>query len=68
MQFRDLKRQYEVLKKDMDAAMIEVAGSSSYIMGKQVKEMEAQLADYVGVKHCISCSNDTEGLALGKAH
>lgn len=64
MQFRDLKKQYEVLKPQMDAAMIEVAGSSAYIMGKQVKELEAQLAEYVGVKHCISCANGTEALTL----
>ena len=55
MQFRDLKTQYEVLKKDIDTAMIEVAASSAYIMGKQVKELESQLAEYVGVKHCVSC-------------
>lgn len=64
MQFRDLKKQYQVLKKDMDAAMIEVAGSSAFIMGKPVKELEAELAEYVGVKHCISCGNGTDALTL----
>ena len=43
MQFRDLKKQYEVLKKDIDQAMIDVAASSAYIMGKPVKELEAAL-------------------------
>lgn len=64
MQFRDLKRQYEVLKNDIDAAMADVAASSAYIMGKPVKELEAQLAEYVGVKHCVSCANGTEALTL----
>lgn len=64
MQFRDLKTQYEVLKKDIDAAMIEVASSSAFIMGKQVKELESQLAEYVGVKHCLSCGNGTDALTL----
>lgn len=64
MQFRDLKKQYAVLKKDIDAAMIEVAGSSAFIMGKPVKELEAGLAEYVGVKHCISCANGTDALTL----
>lgn len=64
MEFRDLKKQYQVLKKDMDAAMVEVAGAASYIMGKQVKELEAELAEYVGVQHCISCANGTDALTL----
>lgn len=64
MQFRDLKRQYEVLKQDIDTAMIEVAGSNAFIMGKPVKELEAELAEYVGVKHCISCANGTDALTL----
>jgi len=64
MQFRDLKKQYEVLKKDIDQAMLEVAASGAFIMGKQVKELEQQLAEYVGMKHCVSCANGTEALTL----
>ncbi|MBO7764389.1 MAG: DegT/DnrJ/EryC1/StrS aminotransferase family protein, partial [Bacteroidales bacterium] len=64
MQFRDLKKQYEVLKKDIDQAMIDVAASSAYIMGKPVKELEAELAAYVGVKHCVSCGNGTDALTI----
>jgi len=65
MQFRDLKKQYEVLKNDIDAAMIEVAESSAFINGKPVKELEAELGEYVGAKHCITCANGTEALTLG---
>ena len=64
MQFRDLKKQYEVLKEDIDKAMIEVAGSSKYINGPWVKELEAELAEYVGVKHCITCGNGTDALSI----
>lgn len=64
MQFRDLKKQYSVLKQDIDAAMMEVAASSAFIMGRPVKELEAGLAEYVGVKHCISCGNGTDALTL----
>lgn len=65
MQFRDLKKQYEVLKKDIDTAMIDVAESSAFINGKPVKELEAELSKYVGAKHCITCANGTEALTLG---
>ena len=57
MEFRDLKRQYQVLKPQMDAAMLEVAQNCNFISGKQVTELEQQLADYVGVKHCVTCGN-----------
>ncbi len=64
MQFRDLAKQYEALKHDIDQAMLTVASQSHYIMGPQVKELEEQLAAYTGVKHCLSCANGTDALTL----
>lgn len=64
MQFRDLKKQYEVLKEGIDSALLDAAADSKYIMGPQVKELEAQLAEYVGVKHCLTCANGTDALTL----
>ncbi|MCU6756086.1 UDP-4-amino-4-deoxy-L-arabinose--oxoglutarate aminotransferase [uncultured Eubacterium sp.] len=64
MQFRDLKQQYQVLKKDIDAAMIEVATNCNFINGQQVKDLEKKLAEYVGVRHCITCGNGTDALTM----
>lgn len=64
MEFRDLKKQYQILKNDIDKVMIEVASSGGYIGGKHVSELESQLAEYVGMKHCISCANGTDALSL----
>lgn len=64
MQFRDLQKQYEVLKPQIDEAMIKVAGSAKYISGPEVKELEKQLAAYVGVKHCITCANGTDAISI----
>ncbi|MFZ2538326.1 MAG: DegT/DnrJ/EryC1/StrS family aminotransferase [Oscillospiraceae bacterium] len=64
MEFRDLKKQYQVLKNDIDQVMIDVAAQGNYIMGKQVQDLEKALADYVGVKHCISCANGTDALTM----
>lgn len=64
MQFRDLAKQYQVLKADIDQAMIDVASDSHYIMGPQVKELEQELAAYTGVKHCLTCANGTDALTL----
>ncbi len=52
------------MKAEMDEAMLRVAASGAYIMGPQVAELEQQLAEYVGVKHCISCANGTDALRL----
>ena len=64
MQFRDLPRQYEVLKPQIDEAMIKVATSAHFIGGSQVKELEKALAEYVGVKHCITCANGTDAITI----
>ena len=64
MQFRDLKAQYNVLKDEMDKAILDVVASSAYVMGPKIKEMETAFADYVGVKHCIACNSGTDALLL----
>lgn len=64
MEFRDLKKQYEVLKPQIDAAIADVVTSSHFISGPQVTALEKKLAAYVGVKHCITCGNGTDALTL----
>ena len=64
MQFRDLKAQYAKYREEIDAAIAGVLERASFIGGKEVGELEEQLADYVGVKHCISCANGTEAMSL----
>lgn len=64
MQFRDLKTQYQVLKDEMDQAILNVVASSAYVLGPKVKEMEQAFAEYVGVKHCIGCASGTDALLL----
>lgn len=64
MEFRDLKSQYLSQKNDIDRQIQEVIDSTSFISGKKVRELEDCLAEYVGVKHCISCANGTDALEL----
>lgn len=64
MQFRDLPKQYQVLKDKIDAAMYSVAASAHFIAGPEVKELEKILAEYVGVKHCITCANGTDAITI----
>ncbi len=64
MEFRDLKTQYQVLKPQIDKAIETVLNEGQFIMGRQVQELEQTLADYVGVKHCITCANGTDALYM----
>ena len=64
MEFRDLKKQYQVLRDEMDRAVLDAMASGAYIMGPQVRELEQRLAEYVGVKHCLTCANGTDALTL----
>ena len=64
MEFRDLKLQYKNLKTEMDQAIEEVLEKGAFIGGTAVAELEKQLADYVGVKHCITCANGTDALSM----
>ncbi len=64
MEFRDLKKQYQVLKKEIDAGVIDVMTSGAFILGKPVGELEEKLAAYTGRKHCVAVANGTDALQL----
>ena len=64
MQFIDLKAQQERIRPQIDVAIKKVLAHGKYIMGPEVFELEERLADYVGVKHCISCSSGTDALLM----
>lgn len=66
IQFRDLKKQYLALKPQIDAAVEEVMLDANFILGHQVNELEARLASYVNVKHCVTCANGTDALKLAE--
>lgn len=64
MQFIDLQAQYKALKTDIDANIQSVLDSAQFIGGSYVKELEKELAAFVGRKHCITCANGTDALQL----
>ena len=64
MEFRDLKKQYQVLKQEIDRGVIDVMTSGAYILGSPVRDLEEKLAAYVGRKHCIAVANGTDALQL----
>ncbi len=60
----DLQRQYQCLKKEIDAAMQSVVESGAYINGPHVREFANQLGDYLNVPHVIPCANGTDALQI----
>lgn len=64
MQFIDLAAQYQHLKTRIDKRIQTVLDHGQYIMGPEVQELEEKLAEYVGVKHAITCANGTDALTL----
>lgn len=64
MEFRDLKKQYEVLNVEINNAVKKVLRNADFIHGSVVSELECELADYVGVRYCVSCANGTDAIQL----
>ena len=64
MQFIDLKSQYAALKGEIDARIQRVLDHGQYIMGPEVAELEARLADFTAAKHCITVASGTEALLI----
>lgn len=64
MKYIDLGRQYQYLQNEIDKNIQEVISGTDFILGNKVAEFEQKLAEYVGVKHVISCSNGTAALQL----
>ena len=64
MDFIDLKTQQLKIKEKVDERIKAVLSHGKYIMGPEVIELEEKLADYVGVKYCISCSSGTDALLI----
>ncbi len=60
----DLKRQYENIQDEIDAAVLDVVRSTQYINGPQVKAFQKELEAYLGVKHVIPCANGTDALQV----
>ena len=62
--FVDLKTQYEALRDKINARIQKVLDHGQYILGPEVAELEAKLAEYTGARHCITCASGTEALLM----
>lgn len=64
MEFIDLKAQYQASRELINARIAAVLEHGQYVMGPEVAELEARLADYTGARHCITLASGTEALLV----
>jgi len=64
IQLCDVSEQYRQLKDEIDAAMQAVAESGMYILGPNVKALEAEIAAYCGCAHGVGVNSGTDALHL----
>jgi UDP-2-acetamido-2-deoxy-ribo-hexuluronate aminotransferase len=64
MDFIDLKTQQRRIKEKLDRRIQAVLAHGQYIMGPEIRELEERLADFVGVRHALSCASGTDALLL----
>jgi dTDP-4-amino-4,6-dideoxygalactose transaminase len=64
LQMVDLSAQYEKIKDEVNQAILNVVQSSAFINGPEVHAFQADLEQYLGVKHVIPCANGTDALQI----
>jgi UDP-2-acetamido-2-deoxy-ribo-hexuluronate aminotransferase len=64
IQMVDLKGQYASIKEVVNTSIQEVIDNASFINGPKVKEFQANLETYLGIKHVIPCANGTDALQI----
>jgi dTDP-4-amino-4,6-dideoxygalactose transaminase len=60
----DLKAQYEIIKDDVEKALVDVARSQMLILGPEVQKLEETLANYCNVNHAIAVSSGSDALII----
>lgn len=60
----DLKGQYQHIQEQIQQSLAEVLDSTAFINGPEVHQFQAELENYLGVKHVIPCANGTDALQI----
>jgi dTDP-4-amino-4,6-dideoxygalactose transaminase len=60
----DLRRQYSLLKSDIDEAIHDVLVNTQFILGPNVSELEKEIAAYHNTSHAIGVASGTDALLL----
>ena len=64
MKFIDLSKQQSLIRSRVDQRISKVLEHGRYIMGPEVYELEEELAHYVDIEFCLTCSSGTDALLI----
>jgi dTDP-4-amino-4,6-dideoxygalactose transaminase len=60
----DLQAQHRQIRDEVLAEIVRVVDSQKFILGEDVKKLEAEIASYSGTKHAIGCASGSDALML----
>lgn len=60
----DIKQQNEALRSEIEAALGRVLDTNGFILGEEVKALEAEIAEYCQTKYAIGCASGSDALLL----
>lgn len=64
LDYFNLNEQQKRISDHIDKNIARVLSHGKYILGPEVDELEDQLTQYTGAKHCITCANGTDALQI----
>jgi dTDP-4-amino-4,6-dideoxygalactose transaminase len=62
--FLDLKAEYATMKEEIGTAVEKVLESQQFIMGPEVRQLEAEIAAFVGSRFALGCASGSDALLL----
>ncbi|APZ94630.1 DegT/DnrJ/EryC1/StrS family aminotransferase [Fuerstiella marisgermanici] len=62
--FIDLVAQYQTIRDEVKEAVDQVFETQSFVLGEQVEQLEAEIAEYCDARHAIGCASGTDALIL----
>jgi dTDP-4-amino-4,6-dideoxygalactose transaminase len=60
----DLAAEYQMLKRELDSALLAVVAQGHYVLGPNVQALEAEIAAYCGVRHAVALASGTDALLI----
>jgi len=64
VKFVDLKKQYNLLKEEINKSIFSVINDSSFIGGKYVLNFENEFSEYLNIDNCVGVANGTDALEI----
>ena len=62
--FLDLRSQQHRVRGEIERGLAQVMHHGQYVLGPELREMEARLAEYCGTKHAVAVASGTDSLVI----